>query len=58
MADAVVRLHEEQALRDRLVLQAQSDIEDFTWDRSLDRMEELLHRFSADSPPRADELSQ
>jgi glycosyltransferase involved in cell wall biosynthesis len=59
MADAVVRLHEEQALRDRLVSQAQSDIKDFTWDRSLDRMEELLDRFRADSPPpRAGGLAQ
>jgi glycosyltransferase involved in cell wall biosynthesis len=54
MADAVVRLDTDIALRTRLVDQARRDIQDFTWERSLDRMEELLHRLHAN----ADALAQ
>lgn len=44
MADAVVRLAGDVALRRRLVDQAHRDIQGFTWEQSIDRMEELLHR--------------
>lgn len=48
MADSVMRLAGDVALRTRLVDQAHRDIQAFTWERSLDRIEELLHRFRAD----------
>jgi glycosyltransferase involved in cell wall biosynthesis len=54
MADAIVRLHSDVALRTRLVDQALRDVKDFTWERSLDRMEELLQRFHADADPDPD----
>jgi glycosyltransferase involved in cell wall biosynthesis len=44
MADSVVRLAGDAALRGRLADQARHDIQGFTWERSLDRMEELLTR--------------
>ncbi len=47
MADAVVRLAEDPALRGRLIAQAQLDIKGFTWEHSVDRMEELLNRLLA-----------
>ena len=42
MADAVVRLAEDAELRAHLVDQGLRDVRPFTWERSLDRMEELL----------------
>lgn len=51
MADAVARLAGDAALRGRLVDQAHRDIQSFTWERSLDRMEELLQRLHASSAP-------
>jgi glycosyltransferase involved in cell wall biosynthesis len=44
LADAVVRLARDLPLRRRLVDQAHRDIQRFTWERSIDRMEELLNR--------------
>jgi glycosyltransferase involved in cell wall biosynthesis len=55
MADALVRLDRDVALRERLVDQARLDVQGFTWERSLDRMEELLHRFTAQVTPLARE---
>jgi glycosyltransferase involved in cell wall biosynthesis len=55
MADALVRLAGDVALRGQLVDQAHRDIQSFTWKRSLDCMEELLERLHADGedgPPR------
>ncbi len=49
MADAVVRLREDPALRGRLVAQARIDIQSFTWDRSLDCMETLLDGFAGNA---------
>jgi glycosyltransferase involved in cell wall biosynthesis len=59
MADAIVRLDGDVALRARLVEQALRDVKDFTWERSLDRMEELLKRFheSADPGPSVEDPS-
>jgi glycosyltransferase involved in cell wall biosynthesis len=42
MADAVVSLARDPALRGRLIAQARRDVQAFTWERSLDRMEALL----------------
>jgi glycosyltransferase involved in cell wall biosynthesis len=50
MADAVARLAGDAALRSRLVDQAHHDIQSFTWERSVDRMEELLNRFHVADP--------
>jgi glycosyltransferase involved in cell wall biosynthesis len=49
MADAVVRLHDDRALRARLVDRALLDVKRFTWTRSLERMEELLERFAGEA---------
>ncbi|HYB24304.1 MAG TPA: glycosyltransferase family 4 protein [Solirubrobacteraceae bacterium] len=57
MADAVVRLGGDTQLRERLVEQAMLDVKDFTWARSLDRMEELLRRFHAGSEPLLEDAS-
>ncbi|MCL2769354.1 MAG: glycosyltransferase family 4 protein [Solirubrobacterales bacterium] len=42
MADAVVRLARDTALRGRMIAQARRDIQAFSWERSADRMDELL----------------
>jgi glycosyltransferase involved in cell wall biosynthesis len=47
MAESIVRLGSDVALRARLIDQARRDVQDFTWERSLDRMEKLLYRFRA-----------
>jgi glycosyltransferase involved in cell wall biosynthesis len=57
MADAVTRLSEDVPLRDRLIEQASRDIQDFTWERSLDRMEELLQRYHAGAVPLVEDAS-
>ncbi len=50
MADAVGQLAGDVALRNRLVDQAHRDIRGFTWERSIDRMEELLERLRVADP--------
>jgi glycosyltransferase involved in cell wall biosynthesis len=44
MANAIARLADDVELRARLVDQASQDIQAFTWERSLDRMEALLSK--------------
>lgn len=53
MADAVVRLGTDEQLWARLTGQALQDADEFTWERSLDRMELLLERMTADPVPAA-----